>query len=330
MSTLRRGRYALMAAPVIGLVACSSSDTTQSLTGPFDDNGLPFAQDGLILNVTLTPAIADRPFTANTADAEWTTTGNTSTSGTASFTIVSTTVIEMTRGGDTWTFRNQGPSASDPDVDLWLADESAGDGPTTLEAIFGQGAAESATTIETELQSIFFGEIKTPPPLATGVTDFSSDTFAISGFETIPTEIEALDAAANYQGEAQLVGRSSVTDAAAGKLLDGTFDITIDYAGGNTVSGTLTGGSDAEFGGGSLELTLGAGGAVAAGENTFATTFSKTGGTNTDITGFSDTSLRGTLYGQDAKEIGLLMSGDATITGTGTIPTTGFGQGSKQ
>ncbi len=332
MKLKRISKYAALAAPVIGLVACSGSEVTHQFTGPINPgNGLPFAQDGLILNIANAPAILDREFEANAADATWSGTSSSSASGTASFTILSNTVIQMTRGGDTWTFRNQGPDPLDPDRDLWLSDATDGDGPTTLNAIFGQGSAENAATTATELQSIFFGEIRTPPSIQTGVTDFASDTFAISGFETIPSEVAALTASANYQGEAQLVARTGPNDATAGQLLDGTFDIDIDFAAANRpVSGTISGDTDAEFGNGDIVLTLDPGGTIVDEENTFSTSFSKTGGSNTAITGFSGTTITGTLYGADAKEVGLLITGNATISGTGTVVTTGFGRGNKQ
>lgn len=328
MNLKRIGKCAVLAAPVVGLVACSSSETTTTFTGPVNQgNGLPFAQNGLILNAG---SVQGREFEASTTTATYTTTGSSSSSGTADFTIISNTVIRMANANGTWTFRNQGPDPLDQNRDLWLADASAGDGPTTLNAIFGQGVEENASTTATELQSIFFGEIRTPPSLITGNVDTAVDTFAIGGFETIPSEITALSAAANYQGDAQILARTGPTDSTAGNVLNGSFDIDIDFAAGNAVSGTVTGTTDAEFGGGDITVTLNNGGAIANGGNTFSTGFAKTGGSNTSITGFSNTNIRGTLYGEDAAEIGILLTGDATITGTGTVATTGFGQGSKQ
>lgn len=335
MKPKNMGRYAVLAIPVIGLVACSSSNVSETFTGAINPgNGLPFGKAGRILNASQTNAFrgvfVDEAFNATIAEASWVNTTGTSTAASGVFKIVSETVIEMTRGSDTWTFRNQGPDPADPQQDLWLAEAGMDSNPTTLTAVFGQGAAEDASTPATELQSIFFGEIQTPPASVTGITNLGSDLFVISGFETRPAEIAALSASASYSGDAQILARTASDDTAA-PILDGSFDIGIDFAASNNpVSGTITGDADAKFGGGSVILTLQNGGAVQSGDNSFTTGFAKTGGTNTAITGFSNTNINGTLYGEDAAEIGFLISGDAAVTGTGTVATTGFGRGTKQ
>jgi len=335
MKTERIGRYAMLAIPVVGLMACSSSNETVEFTGAINPgNGLPFGQEGRVLNASTSNAFrgafVNKPFTAATAEASWTNATSTSSGGDATVTIVSATEIRMTRGGDTWTFRNQGLDPTDPTRDFWLAESGTDSNPTTLTGIFGQGAPEDASTPATELQSIFFGEIQTPSSSITGVTDQGSDIFLISGFETRPSEITALNASISYSGDAQILARTG-SDDTAGSLLNGTFDIDINFAAGNNpVSGSINGTADAKFGGGTVDLTLQNGGTVQSGDNSFTTGFARSGGTNTAITGFSNTAINGTLYGQDAAEVGLLISGDATVTGTGTVATTGFGRGTKQ
>lgn len=320
MRLTRTGKYAVLAFPVAALMACSSSETTQTFTGAINPgNGLPFAQSGLILNAS---TIQDRPFEANTSEASWNTTTSSSRNNAANFTVVSTEEIRMVRGGQTWTFRNQGsPGSGQPD--LWLADASQGDGPVTLSAIFGQGSASSS------FQSIFFGEIRSLTAAQAGVTDSATDIFAISGFETDPSELGALSAAARYEGTVEMLARTGPGDATSGNILDGTFTIDVDFgAGPDAVSGSMTGDVDAEFGGDTLTLTLD-GGTLAENENSFSSGFRRTGGGNTDITGFTGEAVRGTLYGEDGKEIGLLISGTATVSGS-ELATTGFGRGNKQ
>jgi len=335
MKTERIGRCAMLAIPLVGLMACSSSNETVEFTGAVNPgNGLPFGQAGRVLNASASNAFRGaflgKPFTAAIAEASWNNATSSSSGGDATVTIVSETEIQMTRGGDTWTFRNQGADPTDPSRDFWLAESGADNNPSSLTAIFGQGAAEDASTPATELQSIFFGEVQTPASSITGITDQGSDIFLISGFETRPSEITALNASVSYSGEAQILARTG-SDDTAGSVLDGTFDIGIDFAlGSNPVSGSISGTADAKFGGGTIDLTLQNGGTVQSGDNSFSTGFTRSGGTNTTITGFSNTTVNGTLYGQDASEIGLLISGDAAVTGTGTVATTGFGRGNKQ
>ena len=305
-------------APVLGLAACGGSSTETTLIGPFSpNNGLPFAT---VNNQTVAVAtVSGTEFSAGTTTAGWQNATGTSSTGSVEFTIINANTIQMKQGADTWTFRNQGGSP----VEVWLADSAAGDGPTTLSAVFGQGS-----TAPGGLRSIFFGSISSPPQVAGAIT-FTSDIYAVSGFETNPAEVDALSATANYQGPAQIVARTGASDTTAGDILEGTLDINIDFAGSNAVTGTLNGNTDAEFGGGTLDLTL-APTTIASGDNNFSTTFSKTGGTNTQITGFTNTDVSGTLYGVDAAELGVVIKGDAAVTGTGTLPTAGFGLGQKQ
>lgn len=308
--------------PLIGLTACGGGSTTENTPVIPDDTSstflaLPFATVGQ--QTVSVATLTGQTFSAKSTTAGWVNGDASSNSGSLDFTIVDANTIQMTQGSATWTFRNQGGSP----VEAWVADSAAGDGPSTLTAVFGQGSS-----VPSGLQSIFFGSLTVPVQQA-GSTTFAFDVSVIGGFETNPTEVAALSATANYQGLAQILTRTGSTLAAdTGSILDGTFDIDVDFGGSNAVSGTLTGTADADFGGGTVEMTL-AGTSIAAGENDFSTSLSVTGGTNTAITAFNNSTLQGTLYGVDAAEMGILVEGDAVVSGS-TLPAAGFGLGQKQ
>lgn len=304
------------------LTACGGSSSTVLSPGT---NGLPYATAGLSANFnTMTTTYAGIPFKAKASNAI--STGTTSFTNTRSLqsqditvTILSPTQVQLTT----------------PNLATRTLTLTGTTGPNG-EAIFSDGLGTTGTFglagSGTTLQSIFFGYVN---ETAFGGNNFS-DTFLVSGFETNPTEVAALNIpSATYTGPARMTGyKSNGASTQSPNLLNSAtggagLNLNVNFNS-NQVTGTMQGATDASIGGGTMTLTLNP---STINGNQFSTTFtpSQTGNTGSAIS-MSNTQLTGTFYGVDAKEVGGTFSADIGVSGTNfpeASKATGFFVGSR-
>lgn len=301
----------LSALAVIPLVAaCGGSTTTVLNPGT---NGLPYATAGLQADFnTMTSTYAGQTFKANASDAISVGTTSYSNSRTLqsqdiNVTIVNSSEVQVTTPhlGTVSLFYDAGASTATQAV----FDNVAGSGTGPIVGTFGLAGASTA------LKSIFFGYVNES---ANGPN--FSDTFFVSGFETNPTEVAALNtASATYTGPARMTARqtSGATNTQYDLLDSATggagLTLNVDFsAASNQVTGTMVGAKDGTIGGGTMTLTLNP---ATINGNQFSTTFTSSE-TGTGSINLSGTQLKGTFYGVDAKEVGGTFSAQVDADGT--------------
>lgn len=303
------------------LAGCGGGGTTLTFLGPIQANGLPYATNQTVQTSTLSQADSIIAKDSRVAFAN----GTVLSSGNSevSFEVLDASTIILTSGGNTWRLENQGSSSSG---DVWIAIRNQNGNPSNLSATFGQYDPNDPNSF----QSIFFGNIQELPNVSTGGAALTGNTFAISGFETDPAEIGPLSANATYTGEA--VVTSDETDGSGNPRLlidNGTMNVSVNYGGSNTVSGTIQG-TASGFGGGTLVLDVNSTN-IGSNTNSFTASVGLSGSsTNTNVTALSNGStLTGTLYGADAAEMGVLLNGTAQTTTDGSVGFAGFGLGKR-
>ena len=316
-------RATLLAATTL-VAACGGG--SKSVLNP-GANGLPYAVAGLSADVnTMTTTYSGVAFTGDGGSAVWQ-----DNSGTVSavstgvgdknitITIINSSTIDVNTGSGNVRFTRQAGTPTNVggfSGDLWRNTSGS------LQGIFALAGDAGAPTT---LNSIFFGYIEQNEAAGGGVTDYS-DTFIVSGFETLPSEVTATLPTATYTGPAALYLRQTTVGGIANKVAliensSGT-NLTANFGAG-TLTGTLSGTTDTALGNEPIVLTL-TGATITPGNNSFSGGFTESGANTITLNGLQQ--ISGNFYGQNAAEIGGIISTGVAAGGpvTGATVASGF------
>ena len=323
MRTVSLCKAALLGATSF-VAACGGGSKSVLSPGP---NGLPYSVAGLTADVgTMTTTYSGLQFRGDVGTVAWvennpgcaTPPACLQSAGTGNRTATIRIIDNATIQVDGVTFNRQ---AGTPANVAGFAGDEWQNASGSVKGIFAlAGDAGNPTA----LNSVFFGYLETNETSG-GVTTYS-DTFIISGFETNPSEVTATQPRATYTGPAALyLHQADAGVAARVALIENPLGTSLiaDFGLGTltgTVSG-LVGGADNVMGTGQVILNVNTA-ITGDGFSDQSTGFTSGSGA---ITLTNTQSIDGSFYGQNASEIGGVITTGIAAGGPVTNATAASG-----